>query len=124
MPFPHSPSRECDEQDLGSRLSMGDPQRPRIWALVEMSSQIALCLSQQPDLLTQPFNGSWHRDLVSLNLHAWLLGSRQSNNKASLTSLQQELRLLKDPQPGQSMKRIGPFCSLLPVKEGGPQVTC
>ena len=30
MPFPHSSSRKCGEQDLDSRLPMGDPHRPRL----------------------------------------------------------------------------------------------
>ena len=85
------------------------PNMPWFWDLVELSVQIPLCLPQHPNLVVQPFNGSRHRALVSLNLHAWLLGSRRSNDRDSLTKWQQELRLLKDRQPGLSTKQSGPF---------------
>ena len=90
-------------------IALGWPNMPWFWDLVELSSQIHLCLPQQPDLVVQPFNGSMHRDLVGLNLHAWLLGLRRSNNRVSLTKWQQELRLLKDCRPGLYTKRSGPF---------------
>ena len=90
-------------------ITPGWPNMPWFWDLVELSVQVPLCLPQHPDLVVQPFNGSLHRDLVGLNLHAWLLGSRRSNNRDSLTKWQQELRLLKDRQPGLSMKRSGAF---------------
>ena len=34
--------------------------------------------------MTQPFKGARHRDLASLDLHAWLLEPRQSRNRGSL----------------------------------------
>ena len=43
------------------------------------------------------------------DLHAWLLEPQQSKNRASLRRWQQELRLLKENQPDQSMKQSGPF---------------
>ena len=51
-------------------IAPGWPNMSWFWDLVELSVQIPLCLTQQPDLLVQPFNGSHHRDLVGLNLHA------------------------------------------------------
>ena len=39
------------------------PDMRWFWDLVEMSSQILVCLPNRPDLLTQPFNGNLHRDL-------------------------------------------------------------
>ena len=65
--------------------------------------------SQHPDLLAQPFNGSLHRDLQNLNLHAWLLEPKISGNKDSLTKWQRELKLLKDGLPDLSMKQSVPF---------------
>ena len=71
-----------------------------------MSSQISLSL---PNLLTQPFNQTPHRNMSNLNLHAWLLESQQSRSRASLRKWQHELRLLREDQPDQSMRQSGPF---------------
>ena len=90
-------------------VAPGWPNMPWFWDLVEMSSQILMCLPNRPDLLTQPFNGSLHRDLQNLNLHACLLEPRISGNKGSLTKWQRELKLLKDGLPDLSMKQSGPF---------------
>ena len=87
----------------------GWPNMPWFWDLVTMSSQVPLSLPNQPNLLTQPFNQIPHRNLTNLNLHAWLLEPQQSRNKASLRQWQQELRLLKEDQPDQSMRQSGPF---------------
>ena len=76
------------------------------YLLVAMSSQIPLCL---PNLLTQPFNQTLHRNLANLNLHAWLLEPQLSRSKASLRQWQQKLRFLKEDQPDQSMRQSGPF---------------
>ena len=50
----------------------GWPNMPWFWDIVTMSSQIPLYL---PNLLTQPFNQTPHRNLSNLNLHAWCLGN-------------------------------------------------
>ena len=57
-----------------------------------MSSQIPLCL---PNLLTQLFNQTLHRNLSNLNLHACLLEPQLSRSRASLRQWQHELRLLR-----------------------------
>ena len=57
----------------------------------------------------QPFNQIPHRNLTNLNLHAWLLEPHQSRSRASLKQWQQELRLLNEVQPDQSMRQSGPF---------------
>ena len=62
-------------------IAPGWPNMPWFWDLVELSSQIPLCLPHHPDLVTQPFNKARHRDLTNLNLHAWLLEPRQSKSK-------------------------------------------
>ena len=69
---------------------------PWFWDLVEMSSQIPVCLPNCPNLLTQPFNSNLHRDLQNQNLHAWRLELKISGNKDYLTKWQLELKLLKD----------------------------
>ena len=69
---------------------------PWFWDLVAMSSQIPLCL---PNLLTQPFNQTPHRNLPNLNLPAWLLEPRLSKNRASLRHWQHKFRPLKEDQP-------------------------
>ena len=90
-------------------IAPGWPNMPWFWDLVTMSSQIPLSLPNWPNLLTQPFNQIPHRNLINLNLHAWLLEPQQSKNRASLRQWQQELRLLKEDLPDQSMRQSGPF---------------
>ena len=90
-------------------IAPGWPNMPWFWDLVTMSSQIPLSLPNRPNLLTQPFNQIPHRNLISLNLHAWLLEPQKSGNRASLKQWQQELRLLKEDLPDQSMRQSGPF---------------
>ena len=79
------------------------------WDLVAMSSQIPLCLPNLPNLVSQPFNQTLHRNLSYLNLHAWLLEPQQSRSRDSLRQWQHELRLLKEDQPDPSMRQSGPF---------------
>ena len=88
-------------------IAPGWPNMPWFWDLVTMSSQVPLSLPNRPNLL--PYNQIPHRNLTNLNLHAWLLEPQPSNNRGSLRQWQQELRLLKGAQPGQSMKQSGPF---------------
>ena len=90
-------------------IAPGWPNMAWFWDLVNMSSQVPICLPIQPNLLTQPFNQIPHRNLTNLNLHAWLLEPQQLNNRASLRQWQRGLRLLKEGQPDQSMRRSGPF---------------
>ena len=90
-------------------IAPGWPNMPWFWDLVSMSSQVPLSLPNLPNLLTQPFSQIPHRNLTYLNLHAWLLEPHQSMNRASLRQWQQELRLLKEDQPDQSMRQSGPF---------------
>ena len=67
-----------------SKNAPGWPNMPWFWDLVELSSQIPLSLPHLPNLLTQPFNQIPHRNLSSLNLHAWLLEPLQSRSRVSL----------------------------------------
>ena len=90
-------------------IAPGWPNMPWFWDLVAMSSQIPLCLPSIPNLVSQPFNQVLHRNLLNLNLHAWLLEPQQSRSKAPLRQWQHELRLLKEDQPDLSMRQSGPF---------------
>ena len=87
-------------------IAPGWPNMPWLWDLVVMSSQIPLCL---PNLVTQPFNQTLHKNLSNLNLHAWLLEPQHSRSRASLRQWQHELGLLKEAQPDLSMRQSGPF---------------
>ena len=90
-------------------IAPGWPNMPWFWDLVTMSSRVPLSLPNMANLLTQPFNQIPHRNLTNINLHAWLLEPQQSRNRASLRQWRQELRLLKEDQPDQSMRQSGPF---------------
>ena len=94
-------------------IAPGWPNMPWFWDLVAMSSQVPLSLSFLPNLLTQPFNQIPHRNLTNQNLHAWPLEPHQSRSRASLKQWQEELRLLKEDQPDQSMRQSGPFLQVV-----------
>ena len=99
-------------QDGGSGLSQNDPRGTGVawfWDLVNLSVQVPFQLPLQKDLVSQPFNGVLHRNLSSLNLHAWLLEPVPSRNKVLLRKWQQELRLLRDSQPEPCTSQSGPF---------------
>ena len=81
---------------------------PWFWDLVAVSSQIPLCMPNLPNLVSQPFNQTLHRNLSNLNLLAWLLEPQQSRSRASLKQWQHELRLLKEDQPDLSVRQSGP----------------
>ena len=107
------PSGESDQQVIRSPMQKGDPGSPRLaqHAMVlgfggSVIPDTNLSQENHPNLVTQPFNRDRHRDLASLNLHACLLEPRPSRSKGSLVQWQNELRLFKDPQPEQSMRRI------------------
>ena len=82
---------------MGSGCTQHACNLPWFWDLVAMSSQIPLCLPNLPNLMSQPFNQTLHRNLSNLNLHAWLLEPQQSRSRDSLR--QQEL---KAPQRGST----------------------
>ena len=90
-------------------IAPGWPNMLWFWDLVTMSSQIPLTMPFLPNLLTQPFSQIPHRNLTNLNLHAWFLEPQQSSSRVSLMQWQQELRLIKEDQPDQSMRQSGSF---------------
>ena len=65
-------------------IAPGWPNMPWFWDLVNMSVHIPLLLPQVANSLTQPFNLCPHRDLLNLNLHAWLLEPLPSSKQVSL----------------------------------------
>ena len=81
-------------------IALGWPNMPWFWDLVAMSSQIPLCLPTLPNLVSQPFNQTLHRNQLNLNLHAWLLEPQQSRSRDSLRQRQHKSRLLKEDQKG------------------------
>ena len=91
---PSSPPDKCSDKALSHQykrmiiVASGWLNMPWFWDLVEISSQIPVCLPNRLDLLSQPFNGNLHRDLQNLKLHAWLLEPKISRNKVSLTKWQ------------------------------------
>ena len=90
-------------------IAPGWPKMPWFWDLVEMTSQVPLCLPTIPNLLTQPFNQAPHDNLSNLNLHAWLLEPLVLENKDSLKRWRTELKHLKESQLGPCTKQSGPF---------------
>ena len=90
-------------------IAPGWPNMPWFWDLISLSSQIPFSLPLERNLLTQPFNGLLHRNLNHLNLHAWLLEPRPSDDKGFLRRWQHELKLLKEVQPERSISQSGPF---------------
>ena len=81
---------DCHNKILGHNcrtiifIAPGWPNISWFWDLVSLSSQIPLCLPHQHKLLTQPSNGSLHRELLKVNLHACFLESRPSESKVCL----------------------------------------
>ena len=71
-------------------IAPGSPNMSWFWDLVAMSSQIPLCLPNLPNLVSQPFNQTLHRNLSNLNLHAWLIEPQQSRSRDSLRQWQHE----------------------------------
>ena len=100
-------------------IALGWPNMPWFWDLVAMSSQIPLCLPSLPNLVSQPFNQTLHRNLSNLNLHALLLEPQQSRSSDSLRQWQHKLRLLKEDQPDPSMRQSGPFLQSGASESGG-----
>ena len=73
---PDSPDSKCHEQDPQPRLLTDNSHSPRLaqHVVVLGSGKNVNSESSVPNnVLTQPFNRSLHRDLPSLNLHAWHL---------------------------------------------------
>ena len=108
--FSNSPDSECHKQDSQKRLSEDNShsswlaQHVVVLGSSEPVIPAPVCLPYQPNLLTQLFNGNLYRDLLNLNLHAWLPQLRPSESKVSLVKWQNELRLLGDAQQEQSMR--------------------
>ena len=113
---PSTSSGQRDQQTIRSSLpnTCSNPDSPRLaqHAMVLGSSGSFISdthMSPKPSRSGDSTNGAHHRDLASLNLHAWLLEPRQSRSRGSLAQWCYSLRLLRDTQPEQSMRQSGPF---------------
>ena len=89
-------------------IAPGWPGMPWFWDLVKLSREEPLSLPLIPRLLKQPTAWVFHDSPDHLNLHAWSLGLRHSEEQASLKQWQRELLLLKGPQRGPCTNRSGP----------------
>ena len=92
-------------------IAPGWPNMPWFWDLVDLSVQIPFSLLLIKDLVIQPFNGLLHRNLQTLNLHAWLLEALPSGNTVSLRRWQHELKLLRGAQPEPCTSQSALFLS-------------
>ena len=81
------PQQDCPWKKI-ILIAPGWPYIPWFWDLVAMSSQIPPSLPNLPNLLTQPFNQTPHRNLFNLNLHEWHLEPQRSRSRASLRQWQ------------------------------------
>ena len=105
-------------------LALGWPNMPWFWG----HSDHGQSDPTEPAFLAQPVNTALQsgpsQKSDKPNLHAWLLEPQQSRGRASLKQWQQELRLLKEDQPDQSMRQSGPFlqsgASLIKWTSGHP----
>ena len=82
------------------------------WDLVNMSSQIPLCLAI---LLHQPFIQTFHRNLVNLSLHAWLLELSAIKEQGFSEAVAAQI---EDPQRG-STRSI--YETSVPISQAVPQ---
>ena len=105
-------------------IAPGWPNMLWFWDLVELSSQIPVYLPNYPDLLTQPFSGSLHRDLQNVNLHltfktVFLLalgsGKRRSEIHARVK------RNIRHQSDWSSVSLLPKFSLKEPACAGGPR---
>ena len=90
-------------------IAPGWPAMAWFWDLIELSARPPLALPLWPQLLKQPNSNFFHRNLQYLNLHAWLLDSRQVSQVDSPLRWKTALRLLRDHHQGGSTPQGGPF---------------
>ena len=57
-------------------LAPGWPGMPWVWDLVDLSTRVPLQLPHSKTLLKQPHSNRFHNKVEYLNLHVWLLDSR------------------------------------------------
>ena len=101
-------------------ITPGWSNMPWFWDLVAMSSQIPLSL---PNLLTQPFRQTPHRNLSNLNVHAWLLEPQQSRTELFWGSGSMNWGSSERINQISVWGKVGHFYKVVPQQLGGLQGT-
>ena len=89
-------------------LAPGWPGMPRFWDLVNLSTRVPLH-HHWKTLLKQPHSNRFHNNVEYLNLHVWLLDSRNPSLEDSHLRWQKELRHLRGNPQEKSINQGGPF---------------
>ena len=90
-------------------LAPGWPGMPWFWDLVDLSTRVPLQLPHWKTLLKQPHSNRFHNNVEYLNLHVWLLDSRNPILEDSHLRWQKELRHLRGNPQEKSTNQGGPF---------------
>ena len=90
-------------------LAPGWPGMPCFWDLVDLSTRVPLQLPHWKTLLKQPHSNRFHNNVEYLNLHMWLLDSRNPILEDSHLRWQKELRHLRGNPQEKSINQGGPF---------------
>ena len=90
-------------------LAPGWPGMPWFWDLVDLSTRVPLRLPHWKTLLKQPHSNRFHNNVEYLNLHVWLLDSRNPILEDSHQRWQKELRHLRGNPQEKSINQGGPF---------------
>ena len=90
-------------------LAPGWPGMPWFWDLVDLSTRVPLQLPHWKTLLKQPHSNRFHNNVEYLNLHVWLLDSRNPILEDSHLKWQKELRHLRGNLQEKSINQGGPF---------------
>ena len=90
-------------------LAPGWPGMPWFWDLVDLLTRVPLQLPHWKTLLKQPHSNRVHNNVEYLNLHVWLLDSRNPILEDSHLRWQKELRHLKGNPQEKSINQGGPF---------------
>ena len=90
-------------------LAPGWPGMPWFWDLVDLSTRVPLQLPHWKTLLKQPHSNRFHNHVEYLNLHVWLLDSRNPILEDSHLRWQKELRHLRGNPQEKSTNQGGPF---------------
>ena len=90
-------------------LAPGWPGMPWLWDLVDLSTRVPLQLPHWKTLLKQPHSNRFHNNVEYLNLHVWLLDSRNPILEDSHLRWQKELRHLRGNPQEKSINQGGPF---------------
>ena len=90
-------------------IAPGWPGMSWFWDLVDLSTNIPMCLPIWENLLKQSHSNRFHKNIVYLNLHVWHLDSRSRNLEDSLLKWQRELRFHRENLPEKFTIQGGPF---------------